>query len=283
MQKRCIMTTEPLSWLPLSFARLWFAALLMILIGCSRDAEKKPGNEDVASVKSQVFVFVFDPTVFEPDHRNELNRWLDRFEDFYRKIIPQDSRVAIFVIGEAMAQATAEEKVFEFDPGINGGKQHAQALESHSKEVRQFLTSAWEIAHGEEQVRKPTSCILSSLLAVQRYLDRFSQAEGEFEFSLVILSDMIESCTDWGGLISLERGIAGLGRLGEVQSEIDLARLSSVVVIQLPSRFGTTPLENQQIHSFWQSLLQEKGIPKERLFYLTDFPVGSSSATPTAM
>lgn len=243
-------------------------ASLLILPGCV-----ETGGEKDVRAKQPVFVLVFDPTVFEPADRESLDLWMDKLKT-YLQSIPQKATVAVFVMGEGMAQAIPEEQYFAPNVEYGGEKKHGQAVEAYFQELTRKLEGAWETAHTDERIKVPTSCIVSSLVGVEKYLKRFPAEADNYEISLVLLSDMVESCGDWGTLISFERGLAEIEKMGTVEAGVDLSRLANVIVIQLPSRFGMTPAENQRIGSFWESyLVEQANVPKDKLSYLSDFPV----------
>jgi hypothetical protein len=251
------------------FFRAWSGcltlAVLVLLPGCG-------GQQTPRTVRPQVHVLVFDPTVFELGEREKLKDWLEKLQTYFEKRISQKSRVAVFIIANGMVQATPEVKEFEPRVEHGGEKKHRAEVEAYLRGLTASLEAAWETAHKEEQVKISTSCIVSSLDAVESYLDGFS-GEKDYEFSLVLLSDMVESCDDGEGLISFERGSAEIDKLKQIEPDFALSRLSRVVVVQLPSRVGMARAENKRIESFWKAFLVEKAhVPENRLSYLRDFP-----------
>lgn len=252
------------------FFPLWSGCLalssLVLLLGCGRQEEPRV-------VKPQVHVLVFDPTVFEPNEQETLKDWLTKLRLYLQKRITQKSTVSVFIVGQDMLQATSE--VREFEPRVEHGgeKKHRADVESYLQELTERLEKAWKEAHGEKQVKIPASCIVSSLDAVESYLEGFERVE-DYEVSLVLLSDMVESCDDGGSLISFERGKAEIEKLKQVEADYSLSFLSRVIVVQLPSRIGRARTENKMIESSWEAFLVEKGhVPEERLSYLRNFPV----------
>jgi len=224
-------------------------------------------------VKPQVHVLVFDPTVFEPGEHEKLKEWLGSLRAYFHKRITQKSRVAVFIVGRGMVQATPETR--EFKPKVKHGeeKKHQADVESYLQELTERLEQAWKDAHEEEQVKIPTSCIVSSLEAVENYLEGF-EGKGDYEFSLVLMSDMVESCDDGGNLVSFERGPAEIEKLQQVEADYLLSFLSKALVVQLPSRIGMARRENKMIESSWRAFLVEKAkVPENKLSYLRNFPV----------
>lgn len=238
-------------------------AALALLPGCG-------GRGQTQTVKPQVHVLVFDPTVFEPGEGEELKKWMEGLSNYLKRKLPQRSQVIVFVVGEGMVKPP-EVKYFEPRVEHGGEKKHKADVELYLQELTGRLEGAWRKAHEEAQVKIPASCIVSSLAAVERSLGVFPKSS---EVSLVLLSDMVESCDDWGGLISFERGAAEIEKLKRVKTGVTLSRLSRVTVVQLPSRFAMTPEEVRMIESFWKSFFVEKAkVPEDRLSYLPSFPV----------
>lgn len=250
------------------FLWLVFLALgaLALLAGCSGGPEEPPA-------KPQVYVLVFDPTVFEPSEGEKLKAWMDRLSGYLEKRVPQRSRVAVFTVGRDMLQATPEVREFEPKVQYGGEKEHRAEVEAYLQGLVGSLEKAWATAHGEEWVKVPSSCILSSLDAVENYLKGFERPN-DYEFSLVLLSDMVESCDDGASLISFDRGAAEIDKLKQVETDLSLSQLSRVIVVQLPSRVGRERSENRMIESSWKAFFVGKaGVPEDKLSYLRDFPV----------
>ena len=243
--------------------------------GGSSDA--KPALTEDEAIKN-VVLLVFDPTVLNAMEAAELSAWLDRLGRFYLAI-PEDSSVALFLVGKGVAQKPpVVEQYFGVDTEFEGEKRHVQDLKSGWATIRSQLEASWKRAHQEGQVKLPSSCIISSLYAAKNYIARYSNAKSRYRFFLVVVSDMIESCDEWGRMVSVERGTAELDHLRGIS--VDLSAMDEVTVVQVPNHYLVTPVENDAINVFWRSFFERSKVKPQALTYSTSFPddFGSSDS-----
>jgi len=201
----------------------------------------------------------------------ELKEWLDRFAEFY-KTLPENSHVVLFLVDKGISQKSPlDDTTFGVDREFGGEQRHKKILEEHFTKLRPRLESAWRSAHTADAVNHPTSCIASSLYAANKYLESYSHAKVQYRFFLVLVSDMMESCDEWGRPINLEKGTAELDHLRQVS--LNLSELNRAIVVQVPNHFLVTPIESEAISAFWHSFFERASVKPQTLIYSSNFPM----------
>ena len=253
------------------FALTLLGACLAIAAGCGSNADVRNDAEPPAEESQSVVLLVFDPTILDLSETASLKEWLDGLAEFYMTL-PENSRIVVFLVDKGISQKSPlEDMTFGVNPEFQGEERHKKQLADHFAELRPRLEAAWKSAHAAEAIKKPTSCIASSLYASNKYLASYAHAKTKYRFFLVLVSDMMESCDEWGKPINIEKGTAELDHLRQVT--VDLSQVSRAVVVQVPNHFLVTPVESESISAFWHSFFEKAGVKPEALIYSSSFPM----------
>lgn len=249
--------------------RLAFSLIVPILIttGCSPTKAPPP---------TRVVFFLFDPTVLEPAGRPQFISLLNRLRSFLLTI-PPGTRLLILSISLGVTQASyIYDKTFEPQRGVDYTSDHIAAVDTELRtRILRLLNDEWEAAHQAPRVTQRTSCLLSALTKIDRRVEHWAKKK-DFRFYAVILSDMLESCDEWGAAIDLEPGrprldSADLARI-KSQLRLTLSSFHRVAIVQVKHRNYTTPNDVGDLERFWRALLQQFGLKQELLYYEIDFP-----------
>ncbi len=251
-----------------SLATALLGASLLATICCGeRSVAESPGV-----VTKSVVLFIFDPTILNPNEVPALKELLDRLAEFY-VTIPENSHVAVFLVDKGISQKPPLEDItFGVDQEFGGEERHGKELKEQFLKLRPRLEAAWNVAHNADAVKLPTSCIASSLYAANQYLERYAHDGERYRFFLVLVSDMMESCDEWSKPINLERGTGELDSLRQI-SMIDLSKLTRAVVVQVPNNFLVTPMESEALNASWHSVFERSGVKSEAIAYSSSFPI----------
>lgn len=250
--------------------------LTVLLWGCTQGSpEGRPskGTTDDGQQASSVFFLLVDPTLYAPEQRELLASNLDELKRLFSNL-PENSRVVVRLIQRQATYATPlAESHFSFDPSFAGAETHRRRLEREFNEVvRPRLERAWEDAHAPEGVTTLSSCLVTALFVVGRELEAHSCSDQGVRCHLVVVSDMMEACNEWGRAVNLEKGPQGLDALRTLLPEIDLAALCSITVVQLGNPRVVLPREQAAIEDFWKGFLGKCSGGDGGLRYLARFP-----------
>lgn len=249
--------------------------LLAFIPGCGRvPAEVGAESTTERAVSSSVVFLLFDPTIYGLDDYQKLEATLDETQRLFLGL-PENTRVVVRLIEpRALQSAPTAELLFRFDPGFGGQRIHVDHLErDYEAVVRPRLLQAWKETHESGRITELSSCVISTLFLVGRELGTYSCNSAAVSCYMVVISDMLEACNEWGAPINLERGPAELTELSELDiSEIDLSPLCSAIVVQVGSPRVTMPREIASIEDFWHKFLMDRGIRSERIVYGLRFP-----------
>jgi hypothetical protein len=218
-----------------------------------------------------IVVLIFDPTVLNPNEESGLKDILDELSKFYMAM-PENSQVAVFLVNKGISQKPPlESETFGVDRSFDGSKHHKEELKVSFSKLRSLLTDAWRSAHYDDAVKRPTSCIASSIYAADQYFEAYIHDDKKYRFFLVLVSDMMESCDEWPVRINLEKGTSELDNLRQV-SMIELSKVAKTIVVQVPNHFLVTPIESKALSTSWHSVFERAGVKPRDLIYSTNFP-----------
>lgn len=250
----------------------------VILLGAAALACGRHGVEagsDSTSESTVMFV-VFDPTILAADDIAGLSETLDEMRRLFLAV-PENARVVVRLVRPGTLQSPPLfERYFQFETSFAGEETHASGVrEAFDGELRPLLQAAWTDAHKPQAVTRLSSCLLTALFVVGREQSTYSCLSPQVHCHLLLISDMLEACQEWGEPINLERGPAELSRLENLEMEkVDLSHLCSATVVQVPSPRVTMPGEVASIERFWGQRLVEFGLEESRLLYSLRFPPG---------
>lgn len=231
--------------------------------------------QNQTAAQGNVIFILFDPTILEGGDSNGLSVLMNELRNFYVKI-PENTWVSVLIVEPGMIhKSPIYDRFFEFRREFGGGNLHQNALEKSFDELWPKLRERWNTEQESQKSPKPTSCIFSALHAVQRHINAYSSSKGHYDFYLLVISDMLESCSEWGSLINFERSVGELQKVDteKITVNIDLSKIKKAIFIQVPHRKIVTPLENTQLEDFWKKFLSKVKIRSDNLYYGSRFPI----------
>jgi hypothetical protein len=226
--------------------------VLLALVGC-RDPQRRDDERPVQAVTPYRLLVLLDPTVADA-------AWgVDVIANLMGRI-GENSQVIVWTVTTgAIADSHHDDLWVQFDP-----KKRLLDL-SEVATFRQQLAATfkqrWDALHGDAvHGRIPRSCILTSLYQASRSLEDRQDTEA-FDTDLVIASDLLEACGDWGPPVNLERGLLAAKTLVPPHGKtgISLAGVKRVWAVRANSPVVDTPLEAEHLRGLWTSALTGLG------------------------
>jgi hypothetical protein len=236
-------------------------AVLILLsspIACmGAGADQTPAEADSA-LQPLLLVIVFDPTVLEKEQEDNLTRMLEGLEEFTATGFREGGRMIIFEVDRDMIHAypVLDRKIELVDTPNRYGllKQQSTKLVD---EMRQVMVSSWQRAHGDSEINRLNSCILSSLYRAGEY------AELAVRSHLLVFSDLLEACDDGGRTVNFEENLdAPVSWAQEEPPEI--GAFDQVTVVQFPSRKLDSRADYQKARDIWSQVLDRAGLEKDQ-------------------
>ena len=197
---------------------------------------------------------IVDPTVFQSSESakfDELRSSLGHLLESPRSI-PEGTEVVVWIVGpESLANAGPDlRKEFTFAANAPAS--------SHMKNVKNWfdntlsvrLDKSWQSAHEKGSGTTARSCILTSLYRAATY---FTERPDSKNTNLIILSDFLEVCNEWGAFVNLEQQpFATVGTsLKKAQELIQFKNTNSIMGVLIPSKQTQTPMRQNDLKKTW--------------------------------
>lgn len=196
------------------------------------------------------FALCLDPTVSN-------GQWVDGVLDQLQAVIPEDSEMPVwFVDQDLVAKSGPVLLNFPFDDRQKTRKRHeAKVIEDFGKLKKEYQ-ARWEAAHTSQGTKVPTSCLFTTLQQLSRYLRE--RTDDQRRTYLVVASDLLEACSEWGAKVNLENQSAANFVLPDsAKSSIDLSRIVATVVIVARSPRISTPAAEDALTKRWTEVFHE--------------------------
>jgi hypothetical protein len=230
------------------FLVLVFMFLAFLTSACRRD--ERPA---VKTINPYRLLLVLDPTVADL-------AWSHQLIDVLMDRLGEDSRVMTWTISTgAVGHSSGEEFLIPFNPNVKIAD--LSEVERVSERLHTRFTQHWDAVHqGASGVKVPRSCILTSLYQVSRYLKDNGDL-GRVDTDLVIASDLLEACADWGTLVNLERDLLQSKTVltQEAKAAISLTGVRGTWAVRANSQVADTPSEVERLTELWTRALSELG------------------------
>ena len=243
-----------------TFRLLLLLPTLLLSFGC--------GERKAADKREKHVVLVYDPTVLMPGDSAILREQI--LGDLHGAVatLPTRTTLGMYMVGENNLQASSQFQGSLRPSGQGGGaarKRHAKQL---ADSVTRLAEVTWRQAHvGPE---RPASCILSAIRRARSTLaPQSSAASDSARVSLVIISDMMEACDDFGR-INFERTLPE--KLGALPDSVDLSAVEAVYVVKVPHSSVSDVVRDARINAVWTDLLTRWGVESSKIHIDTKMP-----------
>ncbi|WP_029898041.1 hypothetical protein [Desulfohalovibrio reitneri] len=268
------------------FAAAVLAGIVSLFMGGGDDGQDPGAARESMAVASagqnggetSNLLVLFDASVYHPGEKERFAGLVERFEKFFLGL-PERSRVVVWTVDQALCNARpACRAELGFDRSIGGAEQHRDKLSSLFAELEPDLMSAWDTQHSREKWTDPVSCLITSLHEAANRLHSGDVPPGRSN-TLVVVSDMLEACDEWGAedrTVNLERGLErARARLDWGEIDAYMAKLDvfdKIIIMRVPSHRVTDPGELARLKDFWERVLANAGADLNSVVYRTSFP-----------
>jgi hypothetical protein len=210
-------------------------------------------GSDTASSDRRVGLII-DPTVFRAsesaqfdDLTNALGQLLESPQS-----VPEGAEVDVWIVGLGSLANSGPDvhKEFTFAPNALATAHPKNLKDWITKTLSPKLKESWHAAHSTAGASSPRSCILTSLYRAATY---FNEHRDSKTTSLVVISDFLEVCDEWGPKVNLEQQPATTIATSATQAQtaIQFKNTKSITAILLPSQQTQTPLKQIAVRNAW--------------------------------
>lgn len=196
---------------------------------------------------------LFDPTVRETADSTAIRDVLGQFGSFFANA-PPEARLWVGVVAPGAANDPMADTTFRMGTEYGADQKRRQEIHAWADMLSDSLFLRWKIAHGEEEFRRPQSCLGSSLYFLNNQVKPSSAAH------VVIVSDMVEACPESG--VNLERQPPSgnvTQRLVAAMGMVDFSGYCSVTIVWIGHARYQAPRRIDSLETFWDGLLEEIG------------------------
>lgn len=249
----------------MSAVRLALAGIAC-LIGGSQTGQPAP-------LPLREYTIFFDPTVLEAADTAGIARLANELRGFVQSL-PQRSSVAIYLVQEHMVQVRPLLRAsFPIQTKISADEDHRRLVSRFSDTAAVAFRSEWAKAHSGGRIKQATSCILSTLYVAER---RAKTLDPMSVHVVYLISDLVESCDDWGPKIRFERGLSDTLRIDRMElKRLRVGKLDSLRVYTVENASYMTPRSRQRLEDWWETVFADVGISPSRVQFVGELaPVG---------
>jgi len=229
--------------------------------------------EGKADTKEKTIVFIIDPTIFDSEEKEKLEALLRDFRNFCTRGLKTDTKVVLFFVDTetVFSRPPVEEKLVG-DVSTEWQRKQREEINRLADKLISEIRRKWQEVHAAPE--RPRTCIASTMARVREYARSRSTAIDEIW--IVMVSDLLEVCGEWGKDINMEKDIRDISALREVlQREkvfFHFGSLRELVIIQVENEMIGSPLDNRTLRSGWLELFKAVGIEERVIRVATDFP-----------
>jgi hypothetical protein len=231
--------------------------VFLAFVAAACDGSRADGKSPIVDVRPHRLCLVLDPTVQEPE-------WAHRVIDSLINRMGEGTHAIVWMVRTgAVAGAAPTLFEFPFDPH--------RRLSDVSEAAKKAKAEIWNTfqQHGKAASaasRVPQSCVLTSLYQLSQYLRERDDA-AKVDTDLVVASDLLEACSEWGTAINLERTLLQETTVltPEVRKAVSLRTVKTTTLIRAPHRSVDTPGEAEHIRALWENGLRELGAGEPRV------------------
>ena len=235
-------------------------AICLLLQGCG-GSTASTSTDAVATFSRYRLIIVQDPTVATRD-------WLGLGFKHLAAQIPEDSEVVVFTVDSGMIAGTPP-SVYKFDFIDNAANEslHHGLVETAFQTAAGEYEDLWDKFHNVRVARQPRSCILTALSQARRYLEEHNQSDKRVT-DLVLASDLLEVCDEWGATTNLEQRLMSTSALwiGDSTARFTLRDINHVYVVRALHPLINKPAMLDQVNSIWSKTLQDIGLSAKQFY-----------------
>lgn len=245
-------------------SRLRCSALCLVMLiavaqGCGGGTADDTQRESSAETPQRDRVgvaLVVDPTVHLAADTSSWRKFLPTIRELYYSA-PAGSCVSVIFVRKRAFRDGADHPANCFVAGRTSGapKARLDSIATAWQTVQTELLAAWRQSNTPEGKRDATSCIITAMDRAARELH-----SGDYALrKVVVISDFLEVCDDWGDL-NLERRIPPRTDLLNYPRP-NLIELDSLIMIQLlHAEHVVTKDRADELAAFWRGALHQWGV-----------------------
>ena len=204
-----------------------------------------PPQEEVA--------LLFDPTVRAAEDSTAIRGILGQFDPLFTST-SVGARLWVGVVSPGAANDPVADTAFQLDPEIGGNEKRLKEIRAWADLLSESLFLRWRNAHGEEEFRRPRSCLGSSLYFLNHQVKPSRAAH------VVIVSDMVEACSESGVNLEQQPPSSDVApRLVDSMGMVDFSGYCSITVVWIGHARYQAPRRIDQLEAFWDGALEEIG------------------------
>ena len=223
---------------------LAMAAVTNLATACEPPSPPPP-REEVA--------LLFDPTVRVAEDSTVIRRILGQFDPLFAST-SVGAKLWVGVVSPGAANDPVADTTFQLDPEIGGNEKRLKEIRAWADLLSDSLFLRWKNAHGDEEFRRPQSCLGSSLYFLNHQVKPSRVAH------VVIVSDMVEACSESGVNLEQQPPSSDVAqRLVDAMGMVDFSGYCSITVVWIGHARYQTPRRIDQLEAFWDGALEEIG------------------------
>lgn len=242
---------------------VWFVlamgALTNLLAACDPPSRPSPQKE---------VALLFDPTVRETADSTAIRDVLGQLGSFFANA-PAEARLWVGVVAPGAANDPMADTTFQMGSEYGADRRRREEIRTWADLLSDSLFLRWKNAHGDEEFRRPQSCLGSSLYFLNHQVQPSSAAH------VVIVSDMVEACRESG--VNLERQSPSADvtqRLVTEMGMVDFSGYCSITIVWIGHARYQAPRRIDSMEAFWDGVLDEIGADAVRHERAFGFVVG---------
>ena len=197
---------------------------------------------------------LLDPTVRVAEDSTVIRRILGQFGPLFAST-PVGARLWVGVVSPGAANDPVADTTFRLpDSRTGAGERRQEEIRAWTNRLSDSLFLRWQNAHGEEEFRRPQSCLGSSLYFLNHQVKPSRAAH------VVIVSDMVEACSE--SRVNLEQrppSREAAQRLVDAMGMVDFAGYCSITVVWIGHARYQTPRRIDELEAFWDGLFGDIG------------------------
>lgn len=233
-------------WRPESVRFILAMAAVTSLATACEPPPPPPPQDDIA--------VLFDPTVRVAEDSTVIRRILGQLGPLFAST-SVGARLWVGVVSPGAANDPVADTTFRLPDSRTGAEERRQEeIRAWTDLLSDSLFLRWKNAHGDEEFRRPQSCLGSSLYFLNHHVKPSRAAH------VVIVSDMVEACSE--SLVNLEQQPLSndtAQRLVDAMGMVDFSGYCSITVVWIGHARYQTPRRIDELEAFWDGLLGDIG------------------------
>ena len=224
---------------------LAMAAVTSLATGCVEP--RTPPRQDEIAV-------LFDPTVRAAEDSTVIQGILGQFGPLFANT-SEGARLWVGVVAPGAANDPLADRTFRLPDNQRGAEERRkEEIRAWTDLLSDSLFLRWKNAHGDEEFRRPKSCLGSSLYFLNHQVKPSRAAH------VIIVSDMVEACSESSVNLEQDPPSSDLARrLVDAMSMVDFSGYCSITVVWIGHARYQTPRRIDELVAFWDGLFDDIG------------------------